>query len=111
MPSTRALASESRKSRFSEMPSVALRKPSSRASSAEVATFAVPMVRNTFLRKGSGSKSLSAGVRAVDVAQQLHVAAAAGDEAHAHLDQAHVQLGRGLDGVARPSSPRRRRPG
>ena len=71
------------------MPSPSLRKPSSRASSALVATFAVPMVRNTFLRKGSGSKSLS--LAGQHVAQQLHGPAAAGDEAHAHLHQAHVR--------------------
>ena len=110
IPSTRALASVSRKSRLRLMPSARFRKPISRASSAEVATFAVPMVRNSFFRKGSGSKSRVGGERAVEVAQQHEIAAAAGDQAHAHLDQAHVQLGRGLDGVARPSSPRRRRP-
>ena len=41
------------------MPSLRWRNPISRASSAEVATFAVPMVRNIFFRNGSGSKSRS----------------------------------------------------
>ena len=85
---------------MSVMPSLRAGSPISRASSARVATLPMPMVRNTFLRNGQRIEVLVRGVAAEHVAQQHHGAAAAGDEAHAHLDQAHVQLGVACDGVA-----------
>ena len=95
-----ALASASRRSRFIgalAMPSPGRRKSRSRASSAEVETWAVLIISNTLATGGIGRRRFWGCAPAQ---QHLLAAAPAGHDADADLDEAHVGLGVGLDGGA-----------